>query len=135
MVLLPNDVPERSGSPWSNPSAGKTVMLLFQCGTRPLASGFCQDCRCFFMENQINCPKHRDSSQRDISERRGPLLPFHSASFNPTPPSPHQSWVFFLRSNELLTCLSGGPSVVPDPLASPHTHPNCSLMKAEHKPM
>lgn len=135
MVLLPNDVPKLSGSPRSNPSAGNTVMLLFSYGTRPLASRSCQGCRCFFTENQINCPRYGDASQRDISERTGPLPSFHSASFNPVPHCPHQRRVFFLWSNELLTCLSGGPSVVPDPLASPHTHPNCSLMKAERKPM
>lgn len=72
---------------------------------------------------------------KGYSERRGPLPSFHSASFYPTLSSSSQNGSSSLGATELLNCLSGGPSVVPDPLASPHTHPNCSLMKAKRKPV
>lgn len=135
VVLLPNDVPKLSGSPKSNPSAGKrsdAAILVW-----PQASGFLMlPGLPMLLHGKLNqLPKTPRLVPKGYFRKERPSPSFHSASFYRTPQAPSQRWIFFLWSNELLTCLSGGPSVVPDPLASPHTRPNCSLMKAERKPM
>lgn len=135
VVLLPNGVPKLSGSPRSNPSAGKrsdaAILVWQQASGSLMLPGMPM-----LLHGKLNqLPKIQRLVPKGYFRKERLSPPFHSASFYPTPRPPSQRWIFFLWSNELLTCLSGDPSVVPDPLASPHTHPNCSLMKAERKPM
>ena len=136
MVLLPNDVPNVSGSPRSNPSAGKrsnaAILVWHQASGFLILPGLPM-----LLDGKLN---QRPKIQRLVpkgyfrKERPSVFFPFLLLSIQVLPP-PAKEGSSSSGATELLTCLSGGPSVVPDPLASPHTRPNCSLMKGERKPM
>lgn len=136
MVLLPNDVPNVSGSPRSNPSAGKrssaAILVWHQASGFLILPGLPM-----LLDGKLN---QRPKIQRLVpkgyfrKERPSVFFPFLLLSIQVLTPPPKEG-SSSSGATELLTRLSGGPSVVPDPLASPHTRPNCSLMKGECKPM
>ena len=88
MVLLPNDVPKLSGSPRSNPSAGKrsdaAILVWHQ------ASGFLMLTRLpMLLHGKLNqLPKIQRLVPQGYFRKERPSPSFHSASFCPTPQPP-----------------------------------------------